>query len=152
MSLLLGLQVSITLQIPSRAGHLMVATVVASLGFGLVAIVKVSNQPFRVTLQVCGAKLAAAGCALVLAVWQALQQHEFFLVLKASRHAASRVFDKDPTWHSLPNQQLTACLLAMQNAQVHSSPALLVHIRHWQSQRTTHTSCVLQYNTTHLQD
>lgn len=49
---LLALQVTISLQIPSRAGHLAFTAALASVGFGLIACARVSNQPFRVTLQV----------------------------------------------------------------------------------------------------
>jgi hypothetical protein len=48
----LRLQASISLQISSRVGRVVFTAVVASGCFALVACARVSNQPFRVTLQV----------------------------------------------------------------------------------------------------
>jgi hypothetical protein len=57
--------VTISLHIPSRRGNLIFTALVASAGFALISCARVSNQPFRVTLQVgcvpcCTDLLAAA--------------------------------------------------------------------------------------------
>lgn len=52
VALLPVLQISLTLLIPSRAAQLAVVTVLASLGFGLICIVKISSQPARASMQV----------------------------------------------------------------------------------------------------